>query len=66
MVSDARHGWGFSHLGQAHRTSQGEAPVKDARSPRIAVQFGSPAPRSAAPAASLTAASPAEGEPRPR
>ncbi|MBP7339651.1 hypothetical protein [Niveispirillum sp.] len=40
---------GFSHLGQAHRTSQAEVPVKDARSPQNAAHFGSPAPRSAAP-----------------
>jgi hypothetical protein len=36
----------------------GKAALKDARFPQFAVQIGSPAPRFAAPSASLTAAPP--------
>jgi len=42
--------------------ADGEAALKDARFPQFAAQIGSPAPRFAAPAASLTAAAPPAAE----
>ncbi|MCF3947834.1 hypothetical protein [Acidiphilium iwatense] len=63
LENPPRLAWGRDASSRSsHCTSQDEAPVKDVWFPQNAAHFGSPTPRCAAPAASLTAASPAEPE----